>query len=83
MPDDVISRNVAALVDTAKGQQGRSSKSLTVDQAADQATRTAGSARNTGRVPSNRGTYLSAAPCPEGHRRVLAVVCPPPNANAP
>jgi integrase len=31
--NDVISRNVAALVDTPKGQQGRPSKSLTVDQA--------------------------------------------------
>jgi hypothetical protein len=32
--NDVISRNVAALVDTPKGQQGRPSKSLTPGQAA-------------------------------------------------
>ena len=31
---DLISRNVAALADTPKGQQGRPSKSLTLDQAA-------------------------------------------------
>jgi integrase len=32
--NDVVSRNVAALVDTPRGQQGRPSKSLTLDQAA-------------------------------------------------
>ena len=32
--NDLISRNVAALADTPKGQQGRPSKSLTLDQAA-------------------------------------------------
>jgi integrase len=31
--DDLISRNVAALADTPKGQEGRPSKSLTLDQA--------------------------------------------------
>jgi integrase len=31
--NDVVSRNVAALVDTPKGRQGRPSKSLTLDQA--------------------------------------------------
>ena len=31
--DDLVSRNVAALVDTPKGQEGRPSKSLTLDQA--------------------------------------------------
>jgi integrase len=31
--NDLVSRNVAALVDTPKGQQGRPSKSLTVEQA--------------------------------------------------
>src|SRR5215467_3286677 len=31
--NDLVSRNVAALVDTPKGQQGRPSKSLTLDQA--------------------------------------------------
>jgi integrase len=31
--NDLISRNVAALVDTPKGQEGRPSKSLTLDQA--------------------------------------------------
>jgi integrase len=31
--NDVVSRNVAALVDTPKGQQGRPSKSLTLEQA--------------------------------------------------
>jgi integrase len=31
---DLIARNVAALADTPKGQQGRPSKSLTLDQAA-------------------------------------------------
>ncbi len=31
---DLVSRNVAALADTPKGQQGRPSKSLTLDQAA-------------------------------------------------
>jgi integrase len=31
--DDVVSRNVAALVDTPRGQEGRPSKSLTLDQA--------------------------------------------------
>lgn len=31
--DDVVSRNVAALADTPKGQEGRPSKSLTLDQA--------------------------------------------------
>ncbi len=29
--DDLVSRNVAALVDTLKGQEGRPSKSLTLD----------------------------------------------------
>jgi integrase len=32
--DDLVSRNVATLADTPKGQQGRPSKSLTLDQAA-------------------------------------------------
>src|SRR6516225_810220 len=32
--NDLVSRNVAALVDTPKGQDGRPSKSLTLDQAA-------------------------------------------------
>ncbi len=32
--NDLVSRNVAALTDTPKGQQGRPSKSLTLDQAA-------------------------------------------------
>ncbi len=32
--DDLVSRNVAALLDTPKGQEGRPSKSLTPDQAA-------------------------------------------------
>jgi integrase len=32
--NDLVSRNVAALADTPKGQQGRPSKSLTLDQAA-------------------------------------------------
>ena len=32
--NDLISRNIAALVDTPKGQDGRPSKSLTLDQAA-------------------------------------------------
>jgi integrase len=31
--DDLVSRNVAALVDTPKGQEGRPSKSLTLEQA--------------------------------------------------
>jgi hypothetical protein len=31
--NDLVSRNVAALADTPKGQQGRPSKSLTLDQA--------------------------------------------------
>jgi integrase len=31
--DDLVSRNIAALVDTPKGQEGRPSKSLTLDQA--------------------------------------------------
>jgi len=31
--NDLVSRNVAALVDTPKGQQGRPSKSLTVEHA--------------------------------------------------
>ena len=31
--NDLVSRNVAALVDTPKGQEGRPSKSLTLDQA--------------------------------------------------
>jgi integrase len=31
--DDLVSRNVATLVDTPKGQEGRPSKSLTLDQA--------------------------------------------------
>ena len=31
--NDLVSRNVAALVDTPKGQEGRPSKSLTVEQA--------------------------------------------------
>jgi len=32
--NDLVSRNVAALADTPKGQDGRPSKSLTLDQAA-------------------------------------------------
>jgi len=32
--NDIVSRNVAALADTPRGQQGRPSKSLTLDQAA-------------------------------------------------
>ena len=32
--DDLVGRNVATLVDTPKGQEGRPSKSLTLDQAA-------------------------------------------------
>ena len=32
--NDLVTRNVAALADTPKGQDGRPSKSLTLDQAA-------------------------------------------------